>query len=252
VTQINDLAAAANAVMTTAGGGDVVTAAQLVSLGINGVTINNLSAVQNAIARTADNGTQVDSLSSLQGVVTAAATAASSSQAIIQNYASNGNNPIPTFTDYSNIGVSGVSPTNLSSVNAAIDALTSPEVANPYQVQAIIEQLSDSVDISALMTTQGFSMTSDADTALTTQLPIQDEGLALFRLDSLEITDKTALAIDGSQTTDSIDWASLGFSTSATELTESQYASPPLLQIMTHVPSADDSLFIHVHDGMVI
>lgn len=252
VTQINDLAAAANAVMTTARGADVVTAAQLVSLGITGVTVNNLIAVQNAIARTADNGTQVDSLSSLQGVVTSAATAASGSQAIIQNYASNGNNPTPTLADYVNIGVSGVNTTNLSAANSAIDALVSSQVANPYQVQAVINQLADSVDISALMSPQVFAMTDDADTALTTQLSMQDENLSAFRLDNLQEIDQTAQATDGSDTIESIDWDALGFGTSTTEPHNPQQVDSPVLPLMVEMPSASESLFVHVHDGMVL
>lgn len=252
VAQINDLAAASNAVMTNARGADVVTAAQLVSLGITGVTVNNLSAVQNAIARTADNGTQVDNLSSLQGVVTSAATAASGSQAIIQNYASNGNNPAPTLTDYVNIGVSGVSTTNLSAVNSAIDALVSSQVANPYQVQAVIDQLADSVDISALMAPQVFAITGDTDTALTTQLSTQDENLSAFRLDNLPKIDQTAQATDGLDTIESIDWDALGFGTSTTEPHNPQQVDSPVLPLMVEMPSASESLFVHAHDGMIL
>lgn len=252
VAQINDLASAANAVMTNAVGADVVTAAQLVSLGITGVTVNNLIAVQNAIARTADNGTQVDSLSSLQGVVTSAATAASGSQAIIQNYASNGNNPTPTLTDYVNIGASGVSATNLSAVNSAVEALVSSDVTNPYQVQAVINQLSDSVDISALMAPQVFAMTGDADTALTTQLSTQDEGLSSFRLDALQVIDQKAQATDGSYMIESIDWNSIGFGTNTPETLDPQQVYSSALQMMAEAPNASENLFIYTHEGIIL
>ena len=75
--ELQALADAVQAVMTTAAGGTPsVTQAQLELLGITGVTADNLAAITQAIANTADNGSEVSSLSALQAAATTAATAA--------------------------------------------------------------------------------------------------------------------------------------------------------------------------------
>lgn len=139
VQEINDLAAAANAVMTGAAGGAAVTLTQLGLLGVTGVTINNIQAVQNAIAATADSGLQVDTMAKLQAVVTSAVNAAIVSQTVLQNYAASNTNPAPTLADYSNIGLTGVTVDNLAAINSAVDALTSSAVDTPYHVQTTID-----------------------------------------------------------------------------------------------------------------
>jgi hypothetical protein len=139
VQEINDLAAAANAVITGAAGGTAATLAQLGLLGVTGVTINNLQAVQNAMAATADSGLQVDTMAELQAVVTAAVNAAATSQTLLQNYAASSSNPAPTLQDYINIGVTGVDATNLAAMNSAVDALASSGVDTPYHVQTTID-----------------------------------------------------------------------------------------------------------------
>jgi hypothetical protein len=138
VQEINDLAAAANTVMTAAAGGQAATLTQLGLLGVTGVTLNNLQAVQNGIAATADSGLQVDTITELQAVVTAAVNAAATSQTLLQNYAASSSNPAPTLQDYTNIGVTGVDVTNLAAINSAVDALTSSGVDTPYHVQTTI------------------------------------------------------------------------------------------------------------------
>jgi hypothetical protein len=139
VTEINDIAAAANAVMTGAAGGSAPSAAQLATLGITGVNINNIVAVQNAIAGTADSGLQVDTMAELQAVVSNAVNAASVSQNHIQNYATSTANTLPTLADYTNIGVTGVDTNNLSAVNSAVDALAAGNVDTPFEVQTTVD-----------------------------------------------------------------------------------------------------------------
>ena len=139
VQEINDLAGAANSVMTGAAGGTPVALSQLGLLGITGVGINTIQAVQNAITATADSGLQVDTMAELQAVVTAAVNAAAASQTVLQNYAASNSNPAPTLADYSNIGVLGVTAGSLGAINSAVDALTSSGVDTPYHVQTTID-----------------------------------------------------------------------------------------------------------------
>ena len=142
VTEINDLAAAANAVIAGAAGATAPSLAQLATLGITGVTINNLLAVQNAIAATADSGLQVDTMAELQAVVSGAVTAAASGQNLLQNYATSNANPAPTLLDYSHLGVTGVDASNLAAINSAVDALTASGVDTPFHVQGVVDAYS--------------------------------------------------------------------------------------------------------------
>ena len=142
VAEINDLAAAANAVIAGAAGATAPTLAQLATLGTTGVTINNLLAVQNAIAATADSGLQVDTLAELQAVVTGAVNAAASSQNRIQNYAISSANPAPSLLDYGNVGVTGVDGSNLAAINSAVDALSGSAVDTPFHVQGVVDAYS--------------------------------------------------------------------------------------------------------------
>ena len=81
VPELQTLATAAAAVITGAAAGTQPTKAQLEALGITGVTDANLVAVQESIARTADDGIGVDTLAELQAVVTIGADAAAAAAA---------------------------------------------------------------------------------------------------------------------------------------------------------------------------
>jgi hypothetical protein len=115
-----------------------LTPAELALIGIDGVTASNLSAVLIAIAATADNGSGIDSLTKLQSVVaTGIANARAASQAVISNY--NGTNTAPTLADFENIGVTGVTPANLSPVNSFIAVLSAAETDSQSEVQALVD-----------------------------------------------------------------------------------------------------------------
>ena len=134
IAEINALALAVNAVMTSAAGGVAVTLAQLALLGVTNVTTENLANVQAAIAATPDSGTSVNTLASLQAIVSTAA-----SLTTLGNYAANGASTAPALTDYTQIAVTGVSATNLVSVNSAVDALAAADVATKAQVQNVVD-----------------------------------------------------------------------------------------------------------------
>jgi hypothetical protein len=142
VAEINDLAAAANAVIASATGTTAPSLAQLITLGITGVTVNNLVAVQNDIALTADSGLQVDTMAELQALVTGTVNAAANSQNRIQNYATSSANPAPSLLDYLSIGVTGVDGSKLAAINSAVDALSSNGVDTPFDVQGVVDAYS--------------------------------------------------------------------------------------------------------------
>src|SRR5574343_421355 len=139
VAQVQALADAVAAVMSGAAGGLAPSLGQLQALGVTGVTADNLTAIQAAIAATADDGSGVSSLRALQGVVSAAATAAADALGVIKSYADDNTQPAPTVQDYADAGVAGVSSGNLSAINSAIDQLSGAGVDTRGEVQAVVD-----------------------------------------------------------------------------------------------------------------
>jgi hypothetical protein len=97
--------------------------ADLERLGITGVTDENLKAVQDKLAATADGDlkTQAD----LQAAVTAAVEKYDTATAKIAEYADAGT-AAPTVSDYEDAGVTGVSSNELDAINSAIKAQAGP------------------------------------------------------------------------------------------------------------------------------
>jgi large repetitive protein len=71
VPELQAMVTAAAHVMTGAAGGSAPTLADLIALGITGVTAGNLTSAQAGIAATADNGTGVDTQAELQAAISA-------------------------------------------------------------------------------------------------------------------------------------------------------------------------------------
>ena len=105
VPELQALADAAKAVSTGAAGGSAPTQAQLAALGITGVTADNLAAIQQAIAGTADDGSAVDTLAELQAVVTAAAAPPAPSLALATD---SGSSTSDGITNVGTVNVSGL------------------------------------------------------------------------------------------------------------------------------------------------
>ncbi|PQA85063.1 hypothetical protein C5F52_03465 [Limnohabitans sp. TS-CS-82] len=149
VLELQTLATAAAAVITGAAAGTAPTKAQLEALGITGVTDANLSAIQAAIAATADDGTGVDTLSELQAVANTGATNAANAAAITAalstiaaaaqaNNATNTNVPASVFAT---AGVTGVDANNIAAIQSALnDAdVQSGQADTTAKVQAVVD-----------------------------------------------------------------------------------------------------------------
>lgn len=134
VAEINALVEAVNAVMAGAAGGTAPTLQQLTLLNVVGVTSDNLALVQAAIAETLDSGAGVDTLAELQAVVDGKI-----GITVFNNYASGSTTVAPTLADYTQANVTGVTSTNLSAINSAIDALDAPNVNTTAKVQAVVD-----------------------------------------------------------------------------------------------------------------
>jgi hypothetical protein len=146
IAEINTLASLANAIQTQAAGGTptpLLTEVNLASLGLTGVTPDNLRAVLNAIASQPDSGTDTDSLSKLQGVIGSAVTAYQRALTAIQNAAQNNNatDANPTAAQYADLGVSGVTAQNLGAMNSALNDpdITGLQANTAAKVQTLVD-----------------------------------------------------------------------------------------------------------------
>jgi hypothetical protein len=142
--EVQALANAANHVLDAAGGAPAqiaaLTQADLVALGITGVTAASLPAVQAAIGAATDAG--VDTLPELQAVVDAANTVVSSALNQIRDAAQN-NNAVSSglaAAVYVAAGVSGVTAANQAVMDSALDsaAITGAQADTTPEVQAIV------------------------------------------------------------------------------------------------------------------
>ena len=143
VAEIQGLADAVEGVMAGAAGtANRPTLAELLALGVTGVGSNNISAVQMAIAATADSGAGVDSLSELQAVVSGAANVINALAAITGAAENNtATATSPAAADYSTAGVTGVSAGNLSVINGALNttSINGAAADTTAEIQAIVD-----------------------------------------------------------------------------------------------------------------
>ena len=81
-------------------------------------------------------GIDVDTVAEIQVIVDAIVAGN-----IIENYADNNVNPTPTVSDYSDVGVTGVSSGLLVEVNAVVGGLTGSDVDTAAEIQAIVDAI---------------------------------------------------------------------------------------------------------------
>ena len=148
VDSISELQILANAVQNVmsaaAGTKGIPSQAELEALGIEGVTPENLAAIQKALQNSSDDGSGVASVESLQNQVNIGIGNELSALETIANYAhDSSDNPAPSLEDYENAGVTGVTQSNLAAVNEIIDAATKPEADTHEEIQALISAAND-------------------------------------------------------------------------------------------------------------
>jgi len=139
VAEIESIAGMAGRVLTTAAGGTptpALSVADLVGLGVTGVTADNLPAVRAAIAATVDDGSGVDTLAELQTVVSTAAGDAAAALARLRDYTGTG--VAPPLSDYVTAGVQGVTTDTLGAMNSALAVLGAPATDTVVEIQAVV------------------------------------------------------------------------------------------------------------------
>jgi hypothetical protein len=139
VAEINAVAVVVDKIMGTATGQTLPLTVQdfatigIATLGSGAVTEANLASVSNAIAR-AGGQSAVDTFAELNTLVTAITT--------IYNYASDGSQAIPITSHYTTLGVTGVTDSNLSAINSAVNALSEQQVGSRAQLQTVVDAYS--------------------------------------------------------------------------------------------------------------
>jgi len=140
VAEVQTLANAVSAVMTAAAATTPTgpTLAQLQALGIAGVTAGTLSAVQQAIANTANDGTGVDTVAELQAVVDGVIAPVSAISNAAQNNSASATSP--SVATYANAGVTGVTSGNLAAVNDALNSasVVGTSVDTTAEIQTLV------------------------------------------------------------------------------------------------------------------
>ena len=120
VAEITALATLAQSIQAVAqGGNDVVPTASFTTLGITGVTDDNITALNNLIRAQADNGTATDTVAELQALVTHMNSALANLNAIAQ--ANSATPSGPTLSDYAQAGMTGVTEDNLAAINEILN-----------------------------------------------------------------------------------------------------------------------------------
>lgn len=120
VAEITALAALAQSIQDVAqGGSTAVPVSTFSTLGITGVTDDNIAALNNLIRAQADDGTATDTVAELQALVTQMNTALLNLSAIAQ--ANSATSAGPTLNDYAQAGLIGVTEDNVAAINEILN-----------------------------------------------------------------------------------------------------------------------------------
>ena len=136
--ELSNLASIVDRLMDVASAGSSTPAlspTDFATFGISGVTTANLATVLSSIHEAGVSGS--DTMAELRSVVSTAVTLASNAS-LARIAAYNGSNAVPAVADYVNVGVTGVTSNNLSSINTAFAQLSSAQSDSQAEIQAIV------------------------------------------------------------------------------------------------------------------
>ncbi|MFT4906176.1 MAG: outer membrane protein OmpA-like peptidoglycan-associated protein [Oleispira sp.] len=137
---------------------------------VTGVTAANLAEVNAAIDAVV--ATEADTAAEIQAIVDQVNADIATENAIdtIEAYAGNNANTVPTETDYSTAGVTGVTAANIDAVNAAIDAAIATDVDTTAEIQVIVDQIIANIIIeNALNVIEDYAASNGTSAALVEQ-----------------------------------------------------------------------------------
>ena len=169
-----------------------ITVAQLTALGVTGVTPANLADIVAALAATADDGSGINTVAEVQALVDSVKSA--SVTAIVTATGGSSVNP-PTQAAFAAAGVTGVSVSNVSTLNAILAVLPSGSKDSTAEIQAVVNSLSIVLSQASRVGSAGVAPVASNYAALgaTTAAALSSNGINL--LNNL-LTFKSTSAID--------------------------------------------------------
>jgi hypothetical protein len=138
--EIQDVADVVRDIFLTATGGQPQTplsVERLESIGLSGITSENLALVVRAIADSADDATGVDSLSEIQSIVTQVRADQANALGVISGY--DGANTVPSLNTFTNAGITGVDATNIGIINQFLAVMPATATDSVSEVQALVD-----------------------------------------------------------------------------------------------------------------
>jgi hypothetical protein len=147
-TELNKIAAAVNAVIQTAAGftpSPAIDVDLMSVIGVQGVTADNLALVREAIALTADNGSEVSTKVQIQAVVDSVIASQASALSVIADYVGSPST-VPTLTTYAEAGVVFTSPPSvelLAYINSFMEIMASTETNSLVEIQQLIDLITE-------------------------------------------------------------------------------------------------------------
>ncbi|MCX6528118.1 MAG: hypothetical protein NTU52_09090, partial [Actinobacteria bacterium] len=109
------------------------------ALGVSGVTAENLAEVLIAIRASADNGSEIDTVTELRALVdTAVALSRQNAIERISRYDGTSVTTIPTLSDFANAGATGVTNVNLVSINSAFAEIGIADSNTTEDIQGLV------------------------------------------------------------------------------------------------------------------
>jgi len=124
--------AAGGVLAYVAGQGTVPSLASLQSLGLTGITAENVAALQNAMASSAADGSGVATVAQLQGLLVSAKNSADAALSAVQNYT--GSNTAPTAATYAELGIAA---SEVNALNTWLPQLTAAQKDSIAEIQGV-------------------------------------------------------------------------------------------------------------------
>ena len=110
---------------------------RLASIGLTGVTAENLALIVQAIANSEDDTTGVDSLSEIQAIVNQVRTDQGNALGVISGY--DGTNTVPSLNTFASAGIIGVDASNIGIINQFLAVMSATSTDSVAEVQALVD-----------------------------------------------------------------------------------------------------------------
>ena len=247
-------------VMNAAKGVSGLSVTQLQGLGISGVTDDNVALVMRVLNATQDDGTEVDTFTELQNIISTTVSQSSAALQVIQNYAENNtdaSHPVgtaPTLLQYQQAGVLGLTSSHLAAINSALatQAVSGARVSSISNLQDVVNaylsvfNMADGVDntLTANNPTLAYSVIGITGVDSASKYSLLGDVIDVKQASDVDSTVKIQALADAVQ-------AVIRAAAGGTDLTQDQLASltitgltadnfPLVLKALNNIPTSQD------------